>query len=344
MMGGPAVDVFVFLFGSIIGSFLNVCIVRMPKGESVVAPRSHCGVCQRLIPWYDNIPLVSYFLLRGRCRSCGSRFSFRYVFVELLTAAAFLGLYRSFGWSGQTLAYCVMVSCFIVATFVDFGHRIIPDEISVGGMFAGLALSAVTLELHEIDPSALGIGRVVMRVFVLGCLAIHAIDFLIHRRAWEREDRILLSVIGGLFVTEAVLAVLAGHPGMKAWEGYLASADASVIGLLLGGGIIYAMGLLGDVIFQKESMGGGDVKLMALIGAFLGWKLAVVTFFVAPFFGAGYGIVEKIRTRDSAIAYGPFLVLGALVSLFWGPEIIAWVMGQYGYAPAELYGGISGGL
>ena len=108
------------------------------------------------------------------------------------------------------------------------------------------------------------------------------------------------------------------------------SLGLSLLGVVIGGGIIYLMGMLGDFLFKKESMGGGDIKLMALIGAFLGWKLAVLAFFIAPFFGAVFGIIEKIRTKDTAIAYGPFLALGALISLFWGDPILAWIMRGYG--------------
>ena len=111
---------------------------------------------------------------------------------------------------------------------------------------------------------------------------------------------------------------------------HLKSFGFSLLGVLVGGGMIYAMGMLGDFLFKKESMGGGDVKLMAMVGAFLGWKLAVLTFFLAPFFGAVYGVVEKIRTKDTTIAYGPFLVLGALMSLFWGDAIIRWIVSGYG--------------
>jgi len=158
---------------------------------------------------------------------------------------------------------------FIVAIFVDFEHRIIPDEISVGGMFAGLLFSLMIPALHGYEAG----------------------------------------------------------PGV--WP-FVKSFGQSLLGVLVGGGAIYAMGLLGDFIFKKESMGGGDVKLLAMIGAFLGWKSALLTFFIAPFFGAVYGIVEKIRTKDSAIAYGPFLVLGALISMFYGDAIIAWIKGGYG--------------
>ena len=261
------IGVMIFIFGIIIGSFLNVCIVRLPYEKSVIRPRSHCVKCKKTIPWYNNIPLVSYILLKGKCRFCGEKISFRYFLVELLTGLSFVGFYLYYGLTASVFAYFVMISCFIVATFVDFEHRIIPDEVSVGGMCVGLVLSLFIPSLH------------------------------------------------GLVVS----------PG-SGIQPYLLSFWYSIVGVLIGGGSIYLMGLLGDFIFKKESMGGGDVKLMALVGAFMGWKLALLTFFVAPIFGALYGIEEKIRTKDSTIAYGPFLVMGAIISLFWGQLIINWLL------------------
>ncbi len=262
------VDIAVALLGAIIGSFLNVCIVRLPHEESVVHPRSHCRSCRRPIAWRDNIPVLSYLILRGRCRHCGASISWRYPFVEALTAAAFWGLYRYYGLTPVFGAYALMVGGFIVATFVDFEHRIIPDEVSLGGALAGVICSLAIPALH-------------------------------------------------------------GVPDQWGWHGHIVSLGRSLLGLLVGGGSIYLMGLLGELIFRKEAMGGGDVKLMAMIGAFLGWKLVLITFFLAPFFGAVYGIIEKIRTKDSAIAYGPFLILAALISLFWGQTIIFYITGQY---------------
>jgi leader peptidase (prepilin peptidase)/N-methyltransferase len=269
-MEQTVVSVLVFMFGAIVGSFLNVCIVRLPREESVVRPRSHCVHCRKTIPWYDNIPVISYMVLGGRCRFCQQRISLRYVLVELITACTFLVFYGVFGLTALCGAYLVMACGFIVSIFVDFEHRIIPDEVSVGGMVAGLVFSLLLPELHGYHAGA----------------------------------------------------------GAGLWP-YVKSLGQSLLGVLIGGGSIYAMGLLGDFIFKKESMGGGDVKLLAMIGAFLGWKLALLTFFVAPFFGAVYGIAEKIRTKDSTIAYGPFLVLGALVSMFYGDRIINWIVGGY---------------
>ncbi len=253
------IRVFFFIAGALIGSFLNVCIVRLPLEKSVVRPGSHCVKCNKPIRWYDNIPILSYLILLGKCRDCGAKFSIRYLLIELLTASTFLGLYLYYGLSWILLPYLLMFSGFIVATFVDFEHRIIPDEVSLGGLIVGFIISPFIPQMHST-----------------------------HSWLW--------------------------------------SLGQSALGILVGGGSIYLMGLMGEWIFKKEAMGGGDVKLLAMVGAFLGWKYALLTFFLAPFFGAIVGIIEKIRTKDSTIAYGPYLVLGAIVSLFWGDKIIYMVL------------------
>jgi leader peptidase (prepilin peptidase) / N-methyltransferase len=252
-------NILFFISGAMIGSFLNVCIVRLPQEKSVIFPGSHCTKCQKPIRWYDNIPIFSYLVLRGKCRDCKARFSIRYPLIELLTAHVFLGFYLYFGPSWLLIPYLVMVSGFIVGTFVDLEHRILPDEVTLGGTVAGLIFSALIPQLHSTD-------------------------------SW------------------------------------ISSLGQSGLGILVGGGMIYLMGLFGEWVFKKEAMGGGDVKLLAMIGSFLGWKYAVLTFFLAPFFGSIVGIIEKIRTKDSTIAYGPYLVIGALASLFWGEKIIYLIM------------------
>jgi len=236
----PLVGTFIFILGAITGSFLNVCIVRLPHEKSVVFPGSHCVACRTPIQWFDNIPLISWLILGGRCRSCKECISFRYWCVELLTALAFFFFYWHYGLHAVLWPYLIMLSGFIVATFVDFEHRIIPDEVSLGGMVVGVICSLFVPQLHNVYSPFLGVGY-------------------------------------------------------------------SFLGILVGGGTIYLMGMIGDFVFKKETMGGGDVKLMGMIGAFMGWKLALLTFFLAPFFGAIFGIIEKIRTKDSTIAYGPFL-------------------------------------
>ncbi|MDO8536554.1 MAG: prepilin peptidase [Candidatus Omnitrophota bacterium] len=246
--------IIVFIFGSIIGSFLNVCIYRLPKGRSVIFPGSHCPNCTAPIHWYDNIPILSYILLGGRARCCKARISFRYFIVEALTASAFLILFSYFGLTPKSFAYAMMASGLIVATFVDFEIQEIPDEVSIGGLAVGLILSVAF-------PSILN------------------------------ETARLNSFLN------------------------------SFLGALAGGGMIYAMGMLGEFAFKKEAMGGGDVKLLAMVGAFIGWKLVILTFFLAPVFGSVVGIILKIRQGKDVIPYGPYLSLAAVCSIFFGEKI-----------------------
>lgn len=260
-------QIFVFIFGSIIGSFLNVCIYRMQLGQSIIKPRSFCPLCKNTIPWYDNIPFISYLFLRARCRFCKKRIPFRYFAVELITAIIFLVFYNRYGFSFDSIFYAVFVCGLIVATFVDIRHRIIPDEISVGGIIVGF----------------------------------------------------LLNIIRGI--------------SLKPLTYNLKPMLGSLMGIIIGGGTIYLTGVLFDLVYFKllkrppiqgetESMGGGDVKLLAMIGGFLGWQRALLTFFLAPFFGAIIGIINLIIKKDHTIPYGPFLTLAALLSTFWFDKII----------------------
>ncbi|MCK9432971.1 MAG: prepilin peptidase, partial [Candidatus Omnitrophica bacterium] len=206
-------NIIVFIFGSIVGSFLNVCIHRMPKGESVVWPRSHCPQCQKRIPGYDNIPFLSFIILKGRCRYCHQKISWRYPLVEFLTGLLTVVFFNRFGLSYEFFLYMVMLWALIVATFVDIKHRIIPDEVSIGGIITGF---------------------------------------------------IMVSATGFAF-----------SPLKFSFSPMLKSA----LGILAGGGIIYLTGALFDLVYFKllkrpaingetESLGGGDVKLLAMIGAF----------------------------------------------------------------------------
>jgi len=254
--------IFVFVFGAVIGSFLNVCIHRLPKRQSVAVPPSHCPACKKDILWYDNIPVLSYIILGGRCRFCKVRISPRYLLVELLTAAIFLALYTAFGPGIKFFGYSIMTAGLIVATFVDFEIGEIPDEVSLGGLAAGLLISAA---------------------------------------------------FPGLFDTVSRFESLTG----------------SALGMLAGGGSIYALGVLGSIAFKKEAMGGGDVKLMAMIGSFLGWKLVLFTFFVAPVFGAIIGVASKIKSGNETIPYGPYLSLAAVLAIFFGNRILEFLF--YGF-------------
>ena len=245
----------VFVVGACVGSFLNVCIYRLEKGVSIIRPRSYCPDCRHPLAWYDNIPLLSYLILRGRCRYCRKPISFRYFTVELLTAGIFLLFLHYFGLTVPFFIFISLVSALIVATFIDIKARIIPDEISLPGM--GIAL-----------------------------------------------------------------LVSFSYPALQGTGSHIQALLYSLLGLIVGGGVIYLTGLLGDFMFKKESMGGGDVKLLAMIGAFVGWKLALLTFFVAPLFGAVVGIILKIKNKTDTIPYGPFISLAAIISIIWGEEII----------------------
>ena len=364
------ITIFAFIYGACIGSFLNVCIVRMPEEKSVVRPGSHCPTCKQPIPWHFNIPLIGYLILRGRTHCCQERLSPRYFLVELITAITFVLYYKYYGVDWRLLPYLFMVSCFIVATFVDLKHRIIPDEISVGGMYFGLLFSFLIPTLHGFDISAivlssfwvqwvisfavafafwiiiLSIAKLITKLFskdfvethdvllwniILIYMAIKVGVYLLgQKEVWQPYDvtlemtpyTIFYGLMASLFAPELSLR----HVSFI----HLESLGRSILGVVYGGGGIYMMGLIGDFIFRKESMGGGDVKLLAMMGAFLGWKLAILTFFIAPFFGALFGLVEKVRTGESAIAYGPFLVLGAIISQFYGEKIWQWIATGYG--------------
>ena len=222
------VTIVIFIFGLLVGSFLNVCIYRMPKNESIVFPASHCTACGKGISWYDNIPVISYLVLMGKCRFCKAKIRWRYPLVEILTAALLSVLFGQFGITPKFFVYSIMACGLIVATFIDFEIQEIPDEISLGGLVIGLVLAFAF-------PSILG-------------AATRFYAFL-----------------------------------------------SSLCGAIAGGGSIFLLGVAGKIIFKKEAMGGGDVKLMAMIGSIIGLKLVILTFFLAPFFGAIPGIISKIK-------------------------------------------------
>jgi len=239
------------LFGAIIGSFLNVCIHRLPVRESLLWPRSRCPQCAKTIAWYDNLPILSYFWLRGRCRACRRRISWRYPLVEALNAAGYGLIIWRFGFSANALVYLLLWSSLIVISFIDLDHMIIPDRITLPGIALGLVAGTLLLP-----------------------------------RWWD-----------------------------------------SVVGLLVGGGILYFMAWISPYLFGKEGMGGGDIKLLAMIGAFLGWKPAILTIFFGGLLGAVVGVTlmgVRVITREAYLPFGPFLSLGAVVAILYGQEILTW--------------------
>lgn len=214
-----------FFGGACVGSFLNVCIHRIPRDESIVHPRSHCPACGHLIAWYDNIPLVSYFLLKTRCRHCGAPISQRYFVVELLTAALFLAVWNAYGFDARTPVYFLMIGGLILGTFVDIDHMIIPDRVSLGGMAAGLACSALVPALHGRDYAAaavldamIGLAAGSGALFIVGWIGKRALK----KEAMGLGDVKLLGAIGAFL----------GWPGV-AFTIMLSSLLGSVGGVLL---------------------------------------------------------------------------------------------------------------
>lgn len=254
-MPSELLDVFIFVFGLIVGSFLNVCIHRFPRDESVVAPGSHCPACKKHIEWYDNIPLLSFMWLRGKCRYCGVKISSRYFLIELITGIAFLASVRFFGLTGQAAASACFLALLLGMSATDMEHQIIPDEFSLGGVVLGVGFSVAFPVLHH-------------------------------------ETTILRGIL------------------------------MSVLGALAGGGVIYLTGLFGEFVFKKESMGGGDVKLMAMVGAFLGWKSVLLVYFLSPLLALPLGIYVKFRKKEDYIPYGPFLSLSSVIVLFFGEFLL----------------------
>ena len=241
------IDLTVFLFGLIIGSFLNVAIYRIPREESVAFPASHCPSCRQPIRWYDNIPLIGYLFLKGRCRSCLASISIRYPFVELINGLGYIFLLKEFGLNWEWFAYSALYSSLVAITFIDLAHQIVPDLITLPGMVIGVVFSSTILP-----------------------------------------------------------------------TGFLNSLS----GLFLGGALFYLVASL-----SRGGMGGGDIKLIAMVGAFTGWKAVLLTIFISALAGSVLGIILMMflgKSRKYPVPFGPFLALGAMISILWGSPIIYW--------------------
>ena len=237
--------IFIFIVGAAIGSFSNVCIYRLPKKLSIISPPSQCPNCGKSISPFDNIPIISFILLRGRCRYCQSPISWRYPIVELITGLIFLSLYLNFRISPQFFIYALLCTSLIIIAFIDLEHKIIPDVITLPGIIIGLTLSLTIPHITLIN---------------------------------------------------------------------------SIKGLLIGGGLFYAI-----AIISRGGMGGGDIKLIAMVGSFLGWKNVLLTIFLGSLFGSIVGIVLiilKKKNRKDMVPFGPFLSLGAIISIFFGRDLI----------------------
>ena len=249
-----------FIMGASLGSFFNVCIYRIPNKKSVVNPPSHCYNCNTRLKPLDLVPILSWTLLRGKCRYCGQKISPRYALVELLTGILFILVYRVYGYNTIILYYLLLVSLLLIITFIDLDYYIIPDEL--------IRFGSIGASIFNILGQAISI-----------------------------KDSLLGSII-------------------------------------CGGGMLVLIHLI-ELLIKKEAMGGGDIKLFGMVGLFLGIKLGLLTILLSVYVGAIYGvgsiIYSKIKKKEynSMIPYGPFISVGALISILYGTNIMNWYIGLF---------------
>jgi leader peptidase (prepilin peptidase)/N-methyltransferase len=341
-----------FGFGCIVGSFLNVCIYRMPLDLSVVSPPSHCPHCKYAIPFYLNIPLATWLALRGRCKNCGAPISPRYFIVELLTGLTFLACWLAFGARSPWLAlvYCLFLSGLIVATFIDFEHFIIPDEITLGGAAAGFVISLFLPELHGVRgngqslvQSALGIAAgagVVYGVLRGGKLIFGRQKVKLPLEATIIFSETALCLPDREIPYEDIFYRPSDAITFRARKVELVDrcyADATITlspaRLRIGDeeiapeSVPHMEAVCSEIVLPREAMGLGDVKFMAGIGAFLGWKAVIFTLVIASMIGAAYGgLMVLLRKQEwsGRIYFGPFLAAGATLWIFAGPALVTW--------------------
>jgi leader peptidase (prepilin peptidase)/N-methyltransferase len=333
-----------FVFGSMIGSFLNVCIHRLPLNQSVVSPPSHCPHCNYSIPWYLNIPLVTWVYLRGRCRNCAAPISARYFLVEILTGITFLGTWLAFGhWSaGVALVYSLLLAGLIAATFIDFEHFIIPDEITIGGMGAGFICSFLVPRLHHtnsiiesMQASALGLavgGGLIYAILRLGKLFFGrqkmtlptGTKIVFTENGLRLPDKEIL--YGDLFYRKSDVIVLRAKTVELADRCYkdalvrLSPASLRIDEEKLNPEQVpYLEAVSEEITLPREAMGFGDVKFMAAIGAFLGWHAVIFSLMVSSIIGSvvGVGLILIRRQAWSArLPYGPYIAMAAAIWVF----------------------------
>lgn len=338
-----------FAFGCMVGSFLNVCIHRLPLDQSVVSPPSHCPHCKYSIPWYLNVPLVTWLWLRGRCANCRAPISVRYFVIELLTGAFFLLAWLRFGGESPLLAlvYCLVLAGFIVGTATDFEHLIIPDEVTKGGMVAGVICSFLVPALHEttsivesLKASFIGLavgGGVLWAILNAGKLAFgrRKINIPTGSRIIFGEEGLHLPEetipYEDIFYRESDTIRLHTARLELADRCY---PDATIeVSLLkhvlkindeqLNPEEVPYMALEADSItLPREAMGLGDVKLMAAIGAFTGWEGVLFTLTVSSMLGAIVGLALKLKR----LAYVPYIAAAATIWIFFGRHLLhAWL-------------------
>lgn len=349
--------VFAFVMGAAIGSFLNVCIYRLPRDLSVNEPRrSFCPACKNPIPWQQNLPLLSWLMLRGKCAHCGNRIAFRYFVVELLTAFLFLAVWIVFPWP-VALAYWVFVSLLVVATFIDFEHFIIPDEITIGGTVAGVVASIALPALMAED------SRLLAGLWSLGSAALgYALLWLVleggkkvfgKKRIRLEQPTSFSWVRAGddaEFVVGAERGLWSDHFARENDLMLMHCAEAQVDSRSFQNTTLQLRynqltieqesfpldevdritGVVRELQIPREAMGRGDLKFLAAIGAFLGWRAVLCSIFAGSVLGSVVGLTSMLlgrRAWSAKIPFGPYLALGALVWMFFGGWLVAWYAG-----------------
>jgi len=264
---------FAVLFGLVIGSFLNVVILRLPEGQSISTPRSRCPKCKKMIAWYDNVPVLSYVLLGGRCRNCKAGISARYPLIEALTAAVSALLYLKLGLTIEWAIFLAFSAALIVLGLIDLDHRILPDPITLNGIWLGVVVS-----VYLAQPSPL-----VARLF----------------RTLGVED-----------ANPRVIAL-----------------TASLLGAIIGGGLLWGVAEAYLRLRGIEGMGFGDVKMMAMVGSFLGAPQALLTIMLGSLFGSVIGLIFirfANKTREYELPFGTFLSFAAIIAVLYGEEMVRW--------------------
>lgn len=271
------ISVFFFFLGLCIGSFINVCIWRMPRGEKLFFSRSYCPKCKNKIRWYDNIPLLSYVILRGRCRWCKGNISIQYPLIEFVTGAIFLLGYLEFGLGIGLLIFLLLSVVLVIVSGIDFYHRIIFNVCSYGLIITGLLSSIFNPLLPERD----------------------------------------------LFLFDLLSDIISSSPPLMMT---IRRVSVSLMGVAIGGGVLLLIGVIGERILGKEAMGGGDIKLMAGIGAFVGPGKIIWILFLSSLLGAIAGGIMRLIGKNKKwqpIPFGPFISLGSILTILFGNEIIA---------------------
>ena len=337
-----------FVFGCIVGSFLNVCIYRMPQDLSIVSPPSHCPHCKYSIPFYLNLPLLTWLSLHGRCKNCGAPISSRYFIVELLTGLAFLACWLAYGRTAPWLAvvYSIFLAGLIVATFIDFEHFIIPDEITLGGAVAGFAISFILPQLHGVKSVGQGMARSALGIAV-GAGVVYAIlrlgKLLFGRQKIKLpgETKIIFTETAlclpekvipyeEIFYRKSDTIVLEARTVELIDRGYcnvplrlaLRAGTLKIADDEINADQVLHMDVVcSEFILPREAMGMGDVKFMAAIGAFIGWPGALFSLMASSIIGSAVGIaliLARKREWSSRMPYGPYIALAAVIWIFGG--------------------------